>query len=186
MNTLRAITVTRPESRSPGNRRRIGKEAYKTALRNAALAVALAAAATTAHAGVRASAVRTGAWTTSGPTQVFVPLNNAGATTLSFKLGSAGKKVLTYSASCAVGATFNDYLELDIYVNGVIVAPTTSLYDAFCTSNGLGREAAGPHTLASITVPIEGITGNNTVQIKVKGYSGSVLWLSDSALVIYD
>jgi hypothetical protein len=141
MHTLRAITVTRPESRSPANRRRIGKGAYKTALRNAALAVALAGAAVTAHAGVKASAV-TLVNLFFPPGQVFVPLNAAGATTLNFKLSSGSKKLLTYSAVCAVSAQPGDttaFVSLEIYVNGVVVAPTINDEngdDAFCSANG--------------------------------------------------
>src|SRR5262245_48475808 len=110
-----------------------------TILRNAVLALALAGAAAAADAGVRLSAVTTSDFTySSAPLEAFVPLNNAGATTLSFNLTSAGKKVLTYSAECAVTALpdYNPWLDLDIYVNGVIVAPTVGDQDAFCTSSG--------------------------------------------------
>jgi len=194
MNILRPITVTRPESRSPGNRRRIGKEAYKTALRNAALAVALAAAATTAHAGVKASAVNPVNLGYTSPEGAFVVLNAAGATTLNFNLSSAGKKILTYSAGCAVNAPTGNtaaFVQLDIYVNGVIVAPTNgdalSGEDPFCSANGVFGFTDG-QVRASITVPIQGIKGNNTIQIKAQGNGLGVagFLLGKSALVIYD
>jgi hypothetical protein len=117
-------------------------------------------------------------------------LNNAGATTLSFNLGSPGKKVLTYSAICAVGAQAGDAdatLDLDIYVNGVIVAPTATggYQGVFCSSNG--TDAFDGWTRPSITIPIQGISGNNTVRIRARGSSdGSAFWLGNSALVIYD
>lgn len=160
-----------------------------TTLRNVALALALAGAAATAHAGVKASAVATSVLINSdNATAVFVPLNDAGATTLNFKLGSASKKVLTYSAECAVRAPLGNsaaWLDLDIYVNGLIVAPTVGTADAFCSSNG----TLGPDgwTRASITVPIQGISGDNTVRIQARGNNGATgLWLGESALVIYD
>jgi hypothetical protein len=158
-------------------------------LRNAAISLALAAAAATAHAGVKASAVTTyNALRTSTPDEVFVPLNNAGATTISFNLSSAGKKVLTYSAECAAFAPlgYGGWLDIDIYVNGVIVAPTANNEDAFCTAHG-AEDDDPRYVRASITVAIQGILGNNTIRIKARGSGGATgLWLGDSALVVYD
>jgi hypothetical protein len=159
-----------------------------TMLRNTALALALTAAAATAHAGVKASAVRTGNFDTTTVSGVFVPLNDAGATTLSFDLASSGKKVLTYSAECSVsGAAGNTstYLDLDIIVNGVTVAPTAGYADAFCTSNG-DTSVTNGWTRPSITIAIDGIKGNNTVRIVARGSAANFIWLGDSSLVIYD
>ena len=157
-------------------------------LRHAALALALAGVAATAHAGVKASALRPGNWTSLSNYQVLVPLNAAGATTLNFNLPSGGKKILTYSAECAVHAPAGEYgtwLDLDILVNGVIVAPTNDSFDQFCTANG--SYGFDGYVRASITIPIQGISGNNTIQIKVRGASAVLgMWLGDSALVIYD
>jgi hypothetical protein len=190
MHTLRAITVTRLKSRSPINRREIRTDVYRTTLRNAALALALAGAAATVHAGVRASAVNPLNYGYTTPEEVSVPLNAAGATTFTFKLSSAAKKILTYSAACAVSAPAGNtaaYVELDIYVNGVIVAPTAEYGDPFCSANGVFGFTDGM-VRASITVPIEGISGNNTIQIKAQGnglgFAGFLL--GNSALVIYD
>ena len=163
-----------------------------TTLRTAALALALTAAGAAAHAGVKASAIRAGNWFASSPAEVFVPLNAAGATTLSFNLGSAGKKVLTYSAECAVDSPTDDtiaWLILAIYVNGVVVAPTGDDQAAFCSANRTG--GFDGWVRASITVPIQGIAGTNTVQVKAKGASccdDVVMGLSlmDSSLLIYD
>jgi hypothetical protein len=193
MHTLRAITATRPGSRSPVNRRQIRTDVYRTTLRNAALAVALAGAAATAHAGVKASAINPVNLGYSTPEEVFVVLNAAGATTLNFNLNSAGKKILTYSAGCAVNAAAGNtaaFVELDIYVNGVIVAPTNGdayiAEDPFCSANGVFGLTDG-QVRASITVPIQGIKGNNTIQIKAQGNSGAAgFLLGKSALVIHD
>ena len=95
-------------------------------LRNIGLALALTSAAASAHAGVKASAVSGGLFTSSNA-EVFVPLNNVGATTLNFNLAAAGKKVLTFSAYCAVNSPAGyttAWLDVDIVVNGVVVAPT--------------------------------------------------------------
>jgi hypothetical protein len=195
MHTLRAITATRPGSRSPANRRQIRTDVYRTTLRNAALAVALAGAAATAHAGVKASAVYANFLSYSSPEEVFLPLNAAGAVTLTFNLASAGKKVLTFSAVCAVAAPgwefYKDaHLDLDIYVNGLRVAPTIGTLpttpDAFC-SHGYSPPGLSGVIRASITVPIQGNAGYNAVQIKAKGQGGATgFFLANTSLVIYD
>jgi hypothetical protein len=158
-----------------------------TTLRTAALALALAAAAT-AQAGVKASAINPGRVVTTSPEEFFMPLNAAGAMTLTFSLGSAGRKVLTYSALCAVNALAGDtsaFLDLDIYVNGVVVEPTVGNRDAFCSASGTARFDGWVR--ASITVPIQGIAGTNTVQVKARGtYNATGLQLTDSALLIFD
>jgi hypothetical protein len=161
-----------------------------TTLRNIGLALALAGAAASAHAGVKASAVKTGYGVyTSSAAAVQVVLNNAGDTTVNFTLGSAGKKVLKFSAGCGVNANFGNtsaWLDLDIIVNGVIVAPTVGSGDPFCSSNGIGA-GVGRSVRSSIIVPIQGIQGNNTVTIVARGNGGaSGLFLADSSLVIHD
>ena len=157
-------------------------------LGNAALALALTAAAATADAGIKASAILPGTNGVASPAEYFVPLNGAGATTLNFNLSSAGKKVLTYSALCAVQAPPGDataFLDLDIYVNGVVVAPTVGNRDAFCSASGTG--GLDGWVRASITVPIQGIAGTNTVSIKARGtFNATWLFLSDAALLILD
>ena len=193
MHTLRAIMATRPGSRSPVNRRQIRTGVYRTTLRNAAVAVALAGAAVTAHAGIRASAVNPGWWYQTAA-EAYVPLTAAGAVTLTFNLASAGKKVLTFSAACMVWTSSADivdaFLDLDIYVNGLRVAPTTGTNpfpdDAFC-SNGYSPQGVVGATRASITVPIQGQAGQNAVQIKARGQNGATaLYLARTSLVIQD
>jgi hypothetical protein len=157
-------------------------------LKQAILALALAGTAAAAQAGVKASALRPGNWVSLSAAEVLVPVNAAGATTLSFTLPSAGKKILTYSAECAVDApagVTGTWLSLDIYVNGVVVSPTIGTTDPFCPANGtMGFDG---YVRASITIPIQGKSGSNTIQIKARGGgSATGLWLGDSALVIYD
>jgi hypothetical protein len=156
-------------------------------LRHAVLALVLAGTAATAHAGVKASAVNPSNSTifTRGP--VLVPLNAAGATTLSFSLASAGKKLLTFSSECSVNGPagkFGEYLELDVLVNGVVVTPTADA-DPFCSTNGTGYFDSYIRT--SITIPIQVKAGANTVQIRATGSTSVTgMWLGQSALVIYD
>lgn len=157
-------------------------------IRQVALALALAGTAATAQAGVIASAINTSAWSPPSAEQSLVSLDASGATTLSFTLASRGKKVLSFSAICSVDAPASDtlsWLDLDILVNGVVVAPTVGNDDAFCSAKG----TAGFYGLvrASITIPIKGISGNNTIQIKARGnYNAKDLYFLYSTLVVFD
>lgn len=161
-------------------------------LKHAALALALAGTAAVAHAGVKASAY-TLAHLYFPAGETFMPLNQAGATTVNFKLASSGKKVLTYSAVCGVSSQPGDttaFVNLDIYVNGVVVAPTLGGFefgeDPFCSANGTYGAGDGM-VRASITIPIQGIAGNNTVRIKASTQGpASGFALGKSALVIHD
>jgi hypothetical protein len=156
-------------------------------LKQAVLALALASAAATAHAGVKASAVNTSNLIFPNRGPVFVPLTAAGATTLSFSLASAGKKLLTFSSECAVNGPagkYGEYLELDVLVNGVVVTPTVD-GDPLCSTNGTGFFDSYIRT--SITIPIQGKAGTNTVQIRATGSSSVTgMWLGATALVIHD
>ncbi|MBN8510384.1 MAG: hypothetical protein J0L57_17465 [Burkholderiales bacterium] len=151
-------------------------------------ALALAVAATAAVAAVRLSAVRTNNWSVNSPAAVFVPLTGAGATAVGFALPAAGRKVLTYSAECAVNAPAGNntaWLDIDIIVNGVVVPPTVGTGDAFCDANGTAGFDGWARN--SITVVITGLAGANTVRVVARGNGGATgLWLGQSALVVHD
>ncbi|HEY5808780.1 MAG TPA: hypothetical protein VIT67_12470 [Povalibacter sp.] len=138
-------------------------------------------------AAVKTAQVRPNNWS-AGPAAAFVPLNAAGATTTSFSLAAPTRLVLTYSAECAVSAPAGNagvWLDLDLIVNGVPIAPTAGNQDAFCSSNGTA--ALDGWTRASITVFFTGKTGANTVRIQSRGNGGATsVWLGDSSLVIHD
>ena len=156
-------------------------------LRNAALALALAGLSAMSHAGVKASAVNGGLFTSSNA-EAFVPLNNAGATIVNFNLAAAGKKVLTFSAYCAVNSaagTTTAWLDVDIVVNGVVVAPTSGSGDPFCSANGSGKFDGYVRT--STTVSIQAKEGTNSVRILARGSPHATgLLLSATSLVISD
>ncbi len=158
-------------------------------LRSIGLAVALAAVASAASAGVRVSAhLKPGGFIINTPAAAFLPLNGAGATSLSFKLPSAGKKVLTYSALCAVKASEGDndqWYHLDIYVNGKVVPATVDANGLLCGSNETA--AFDGWVRASITVQVDGKKGDNTVRIEARpsGYAQG-LYILESQLVVHD
>jgi hypothetical protein len=156
--------------------------------RQAVLALALAGAAATAQAGIKASAINTSNWLSPSAAQSLVALDPSGATTLSFTLASAGKKVLTFSAMCSVRAPAGDFLswvDLDIVVNGVVVAPTVGNDDAFCSANG--TSGYDDYVRATITIPIQGVAGSNTVQIKARGnYNTMDMYFLNSTLMVFE
>jgi len=159
------------------------------ALKLTTLAVVLASMAATAQAGIKASAVTYAGVSTVSPEQALVRLDASGATTLGFTLPAAGTKVLTFSAECTVDSLAGDSLswtDLDIVVNGGVVAPTIGSDDAFCSAHGASG-IKDDHVRASITIPIQGRAGSNTVQIKARGnYNAKGFRLANIALVVFD
>jgi hypothetical protein len=159
-------------------------------IRYIALAAALAAAAGGAHAGVRLSAFTSpSGFYVDSPTPAFLPLNDAGATTVKFRLPSAKRLAVTYSAICSVKASEGDdgqWLDLDIHVNGTVVPATAGGLGRICASNETAILADGL-TRASITVPINARKGDNSLRIEAKP-SGYALgyYVQESQLVIQD
>jgi len=148
---------------------------------------ALAAVALSAHAVVKFSATREGLFTTTNES-FTIPLNDLGATTITFNLPAAKKVLLTYTAVCAVSGssgTQDPRVHLDIIVNNSTVAPTRGAQDAFCSGNHTSTaDAYATHTIATA---IAGKKGANTVMI-VGGRLGAVGYVAigNSALVISD
>ena len=150
---------------------------YKTTL-----AIALAALTTASYAGIRANVTRTirlSTWTAYTSDGALVWLNNNNDTLITFNLPAAGKKVLNYSAACAVLGPSYAYGDLDIYVNDLAVAPTASA-GAFCP----GGSISGTHTIILV---IQGKLGLNTVQIVGRVVNGGNAFnINASSLVIHD
>jgi hypothetical protein len=146
----------------------------------------LAAVTSNAQAAMRLNATRPGNFLSSS-SFVALPLNNVGATTLTFNLASNRKLLLTFSAECSVGSTIDfSTVDLDVVVNNAVVAPTASTGDTFCSANDTPTASDG-WTRASITVQIQGIAGNNTVKIFGRLNSGGdLMYFGDSALVVFD
>ncbi len=161
-----------------------------SSIRYIALAAALGDSAGAAHAGVRLSAFTSpSGFYIDSPTSAFLPLNDAGATTLKFKLPAAKKLALTYSAICSVKASEGDdgqWLDLDIYVNGTVVPATASSIGRICSSNETATLSDGL-VRASITVQINAKKGENTLRIEARP-SGYALgyYVQESQLVIQD
>ncbi len=150
-------------------------------------AAALMAVSLSAHAVVKFSATRAGVWYTSNES-FTVPLNDLGATSVTFNLPAAKKVLLTFTASCAIwgsSTTADPYVHLDVIVNNATVSPTHGDVDAFCSGNQTTQvDAFAAHTIA---IAIAGKKGANTVRI-VGGRKNAAIevWLKSSSLVISD
>jgi hypothetical protein len=142
-------------------------------------AAALAAVSMSAQAAIKLNATRTGYFLSSAPS-VVLPLNDAGATILSFNLPANKKLVLSYWALCTLNGVSGGWVDLDIVVNGVIVVPTGGTNDPLCSVDERS-------TTGSITIQIQGVAGNNTVVIVGRRVVGaSVMQIGNSALLVFD
>ncbi|MBP7915047.1 MAG: hypothetical protein KAZ63_06830 [Vitreoscilla sp.] len=149
-------------------------------------ALLLSVSAGAVSAKVLASATRSANFTYNvSPTPV--PLDNVGATSLTFNSGKAGTHVLTYSAECSAdngAATNAGWVEIDVEVNGVVVAPTVGSADSFCSPDNVAGTSGWVRP--SITVPVTLVKGANTVRILGKLFSPVITgWLGDTSLVIH-
>lgn len=150
--------------------------------------VALSALAATAQAKVIASATYSDNFIFRTP-EALVPLTPSGGTTKTFTIDAIGIYSLTFSAECAVDAAAGDsssWIDLDILVDGVAVAPTDNIRneDAFCAANGtFGFDGWGR---ASITLPVRfTTTGDHKVQVKARlDFSATGGWIGDTALIL--
>lgn len=123
-------------------------------------------------------------YTTSG---TYVPVISNGGTTLTVNAAKAAVYVATFSAECSVDAPAGNnfaWVDIDLEVNGVVVAPTVGTSDAFCSADGVA--GFGGYTRPSITVPIRLNAGSNNIRVLGKFQAGATGgWVSDSSLVVH-
>ena len=149
-----------------------------------------------ATAEVLASAWRTNSFTRTFPNataNVNIPLTQSGSTTLVFYTNFPNQKVIiSYSAECSVRSTtndFNDYLDLDFLVDGVLATPTNDGGNAFCTGHGNNTRAnwMSVVTIAERIVPAPGL---HRLVIRANGLgmtsANEGYRLDDSETVIWD
>lgn len=152
-----------------------------------ALAGTLMAVSAASFASIKTAQVRANNYTAL-PEAAFVPLNAAGAKTISFYLNAPTRLIVSYSAECAVAAPAGNtgaWLDIDLVVNGTALPPTAGNQDAFCSSNG--TVGADGWTRGSISIFFNGVTGLNTIKIQARGNGGATsIWLGDSSLVVHD
>lgn len=157
-------------------------------LRHQALcAAALIALTAAAQAKVLMSGTYSNNFSFTTPT-AFVPLASTGATSRSVNIVTATTYVLTFSAECSVDAPAGNssaWVDLDIMVDGVAVAPTASTLDAFCGANGTA--GFDGWVRPSISVPLRMTAGAHTIQVQARLDAGATGgWISDIAVVLHD
>jgi hypothetical protein len=153
----------------------------KTGLLKTALASALVLAGAHANADVVKHVARPSNFIFSGP--VDVPLDLAGNRLTTFS--GSGRFTIFYSAECAAsGAPEEDYVDINIIVDGVQLAPSGDNHqDAFCTANHTEVVDDGwvTATTSGRTVSLPGGTHKVVIQARTFGKQG---WLGDSSLLI--
>jgi hypothetical protein len=123
------------------------------------LAMVALSATVPVFAAVRLSATRTIIFTFVG--SALVPLNNAGATSLTFN--GQGVHQINYSAECSRNGGVLDFLTIDIRVDGVTLSPTGD-DDEFCSGDASGDiNVSAVHHYTVVTPPLA--TGAHTIQI---------------------
>jgi hypothetical protein len=115
---------------------------------------------------------------------VNVPLDLAGNTQISFS--GSGRFTIVYSAECAAsGFSDVDFLNIDIFVDGVPLAPTGNNFaDAFCTGNHTETVSDGWVTATTSGRTASLPAGGHTVVIQARTTRFKDGWLGDSSLLI--
>jgi hypothetical protein len=155
--------------------------------KKAGLVCAAALAAVAAIAGIKTSGYYAANFSFNTAT-AFVPLTPSGGTSLTWNQGSAGRKVLIFSAECAVDAPAGNnfaWVDLDIIHNGTVLPPTVGTADAFCGADGAAGISSYVRPAISVVVPA--VAGANTVRIRARLNAGATGgWVSDTSTVIMD
>ena len=117
----------------------------------------------------------------------FVPLASTGATSRTFNITATATYVLTFSAECSVDAPAGDsgaWVDLDVMVDNVAIAPTSGTSDAFCGANGTA--GFDGWVRPSITLPVRLTAGSHTLQVQGRlNASATGGWVSDISMVIH-
>lgn len=106
---------------------------------------------------------------------------------VTFTAPSAGTYLVTYSAECSVNAAEGDrsaYLDIDLQMDGVPIAPTAGNGDALCAANGV----AGHNGWVRRSITVATSLSSGTHVLKVLGRLNNASLggsLGDSAIVVH-
>jgi hypothetical protein len=117
---------------------------------------------------------------------VFVPLNSAGATQVTYS--GSGRRTITYTAECANEVPLGT-VTIDILVDGVPLAPTGGNDDdTFCSAGSFQEfEFEGAVMAAAMGRTANLPSGAHTVRVVARAVNGNGAGLlGDSALLITD
>jgi len=118
----------------------------------------------------------------------LAPLQSDGKTNILFKVTGTTNAVvaITFSAECSVDAPDGDvasWIDVDVLVDDVAVAPTGITSDGFCSADGSAGFSGWVRP--SITVAVELAPGNHRVKVRGRrDFNATGGWLSDTATVI--
>lgn len=106
---------------------------------------------------------------------------------VTFTAPAPGAYLVTYSAECSVDAGAGDrtaYLDIDLQMDGVPIAPTAGDADALCTANG----DPGHDGWVRRSITVGAFLSGGTHTLRVLGRLNNAAlggWLGDSAIVIH-
>ncbi len=110
--------------------------------------------------------------------------NNDAGNTLPFDLVEDSAVIITFSAECAVDGAEQQWVSIELLVNGDALRPSGGDQDTFCSGNGFAGFNDG-WVMASMTVPAKLAAGNYDLQIQVTPSGGAAAWwIGDLALTV--
>jgi hypothetical protein len=103
---------------------------------------------------------------------------------VSIPAGQVRELAITHAFECAVGgAGFFSWLEADIYVDGVLITPTTS-DNASCTTNNTASQDGWLTASQSVVRAVGG--GLHTIQVRGRVIGGGSGRVDDQSLVVIE
>jgi hypothetical protein len=152
------------------------------------LAAALSTVAMTAaaQAAIPAFATNTTAFVYADGSSHLVPLKTTGENSISFNSGAPSQRTLiSYSAECSVVGPTSTWVDIDILVDGVAIAPSNS-DNAFCAGIGAGIDYHWASNIVSVVATgLPQGAHTLTVRATLIGFaSGQSVRLDDTLLVL--
>ena len=126
---------------------------------------------------------------TATPTTGYaaVPLTDAGKTSLKFKTkNDATPVMISFTAECSINTAGAAWVDIDVMVDGVAIAPTAQTSDAFCGADGVA--GFDPFTSAAVNVvAVVPVAGTHVVEVRARASDNSSgIWVSDTSIVVHD
>jgi hypothetical protein len=116
-----------------------------------------------------------------------VPLTDAGKTSLKFKTTKDAQPVIiSFTAECSIDSASAAWVDIDVLVDGVAIAPTAQTSDAFCGADSVA--GFDPFTSAAVNVvAVVPVTGSHIVEVRARASDNtSGIWVSDTSIIVHD
>jgi hypothetical protein len=116
----------------------------------------------------------------------WIPLNNDGELSMTFRQSDTTPRVLHYSAVCALEGGETSWIDVDIYLNGVVLPATAGDGDALCGNGTYWKPGFSGHNRRTISLAIQPREGDNVIQILGRLDNGATLGvLGEMSLLVY-